>query len=303
VRASVVVPVRHDARLTRLLASLSEQRDAPEFEVIVALDGARRPPTIPTSLRLRTRILELPPRGPYAARNAGAAAARGEVILFTDSDCVCPPDWLARADRELARPSVSALQGGSVAARDSRLSRWIQLEHERFVASHAATGFRRFCDTRSFAIRREVFSGHPFATERQRGADGAYGRSLEARGVSIRYEPEWAVIHDHARSRRSFAVRMFRQGQDGARWRRAGLDLFGPDESSRGAHGAGARLLAIASGSRGLEGAASAALLGVSAVLGAATVALPYSAGRPVFDRFARAAHLAGRLAGESEVP
>jgi hypothetical protein len=297
----VVVPVRDDARLVRLLASLSEQRGAPEFEVIVALDGARRLPPIPSSLRLRTRLLELPPDGPYAARNAGAAAARGELLLFTDSDCVCPPDWVARADRELDRPSVSALQGGSVAARDSRLSRWIQLEHERFVASHAATGFRRFCDTRSFAIRRDAFSGHPFATDRQRGADGAYGRSLEARGISIRYEPEWAVIHDHARSRRSFAIRMFRQGQEGARWRRAGLDLFGPENGSHRAPGAGARLLAITSGSRGLEGAASAALLGVSAVLGAATIALPYSAGRPVFGRFARAAHLAGRLAGESE--
>lgn len=297
-RISVVVPVRDDARIADLLASLANQRGAPEFEVLVALDGGARRGTVPAVLDERVRVLDLPARGPYAARNAAAREARGEILVFTDSDCVCPPDWMARAAREFDDPGVSALQGGSEAYRDSRLSRWIQLEYERYVRSHEAAGYRRLCNTRNFAIRRRVFERLPFPEDRQRGGDGSYGWLLDTNGIGIRYEPRWIVLHQHPEDRRTFARQVFRQGLDGARWKRSGgIDLFGTSDPRR----PGARLLRLASRSPRLEEAASAALIGVSAVLGAATLALPFRAGRPVFDRFTRAAHLAGRLRGEAE--
>jgi GT2 family glycosyltransferase len=40
------------------------------------------------------RLLQAPGYGAGAARNAGAAAAAGEVIAFTDADCFPQPDWL-----------------------------------------------------------------------------------------------------------------------------------------------------------------------------------------------------------------
>ena len=67
-KVSVVVPVRDDPRVDDLLASLAAQQDAPPFEVLVALDGARREPRVPSGLP--ARLLRLPPQGPYAARNA-----------------------------------------------------------------------------------------------------------------------------------------------------------------------------------------------------------------------------------------
>jgi glycosyltransferase involved in cell wall biosynthesis len=30
----------------------------------------------------------------YAARNRGIRAAKGEIVVFTDADCVARPDWL-----------------------------------------------------------------------------------------------------------------------------------------------------------------------------------------------------------------
>ncbi|MEO8431351.1 MAG: glycosyltransferase family A protein [Acidobacteriota bacterium] len=295
-RVSVVVPVRNDPRIDGLLESLAAQRDAPDWELLVALDGSTRSPRIPA--RLPVRLLELPPRGPYAARNAAGNAARGDVLLFTDSDCVCPPDWIAFADRAFRDAGLEALQGGSHAAASTRLSIRIQTDYEAYVRSHAGNGYRSFCNTRNFAIRRSVFEKRRFLDAFQRGGDGMYGRLLEEAGVVIRYAPEWAVVHRHPTSPLVYARQVFRQGHDGARWQRTtGVNLFGETPEGRGP---GRWLRGRTAGSPLLNLAAAYSLLGVAATLGAAGAWLPGAAGDRAFDRSARAAHLAGRLRADA---
>jgi GT2 family glycosyltransferase len=97
---SVVVATRdRAARLRALLAALDAQTLASErFEVIVVDDGSRdeTPEVLAAghaggSLRALTQPES---RGPAAARNRGWREAGGDLIAFTDDDCVPAPDWL-----------------------------------------------------------------------------------------------------------------------------------------------------------------------------------------------------------------
>jgi GT2 family glycosyltransferase len=106
---SVVIPTRNSASLlAKCLDSLRAELRAGDFEAIVADDGSAD-----ADLRLVeacTRgdtgaaigLVRLDRVGPAAARNAAAATARGEWLLFLDDDVVAPPGFLAKARGLLA---------------------------------------------------------------------------------------------------------------------------------------------------------------------------------------------------------
>lgn len=114
-RFSVVVPTRGDGKkLQRLLDALERQtlpRD--QFEIVLAFDGAPMTPAIQAH---DVRTAALPERrGPGAARNAGARAAQGAWIAFTEDDCAPAPDWLQAAAARLARePDLDVLEGETI---------------------------------------------------------------------------------------------------------------------------------------------------------------------------------------------
>jgi glycosyltransferase involved in cell wall biosynthesis len=92
---SVVIPARDGAAtLGALLESLREQHvDDDRYEVIV-VDNASRDATAAVARRLGARVTHEPIPNRSRARNRGVAAARGDLIAFTDADCVATPGWL-----------------------------------------------------------------------------------------------------------------------------------------------------------------------------------------------------------------
>ena len=96
---SVVIASRNrHADLKRCLGALDAQVCTTGLEVIVVDDGStpqlRRDDYEP---ELPLKIVPGPRRGPAAARNCGLAAARGDLVLFTDDDTVPPPSWAQAA--------------------------------------------------------------------------------------------------------------------------------------------------------------------------------------------------------------
>lgn len=112
VRVSVVIPNYNYARTLELcLASLHHQTLQP-FEVIVS-DDASTDDSVAVAERFGCRVLRAEVNGGVsAARNAGAAAARGDVLFFLDSDQALTPDSLENAARLLrADPGLGCVHG------------------------------------------------------------------------------------------------------------------------------------------------------------------------------------------------
>jgi GT2 family glycosyltransferase len=93
---SVVIPVRDGAAsLGRLLDSLAGQElDGERYEIVV-VDNASRDATAEVAAARGARVVHEPIPNRSRARNAGVAAARADLIAFTDADCTASPQWLA----------------------------------------------------------------------------------------------------------------------------------------------------------------------------------------------------------------
>jgi glycosyltransferase involved in cell wall biosynthesis len=116
-RLSVVVATHNRAdHLLRMLAGLGAQERPPD-EVIVVDDGstdrtAEALERFAADGRLPLRVIRRSPAaGPATAREEGWRAADGDLIAFTDDDCVPGPAWLAAAERAWARRPEVFVQG------------------------------------------------------------------------------------------------------------------------------------------------------------------------------------------------
>lgn len=106
----VVCSYNGGATLRGCLAAL-QKMNYPDFEVILVDDGSKdNTQSIAAEFPLVKNILQ-PNRGLSVARNVGLYAATGEIIAYTDSDCMPDSDWLYFLVATLLQGSFAAVGG------------------------------------------------------------------------------------------------------------------------------------------------------------------------------------------------
>lgn len=110
-KISVIVPTYNAARTLPACLSSIFACDYPDFEAIVVDDGSRDG-SADVASHFPCRVLRLAQNaGAARAKNAGAAQATGDIVFFTDSDCVLRPDALRLIAGALADQTVSGVVG------------------------------------------------------------------------------------------------------------------------------------------------------------------------------------------------
>ncbi len=200
-RASVVIPAYNAAAvLPGALTALGAQTlPAGSFEVIVVDDGSRDE-TAAVAGRLGARVLRQENRGPGAARNAGARAARGEILLFTDADCEPAPDWLERMLAPFADPAAAGAQGAYLTRQRSLAARFAQLEFEDRYRLQAKNARISMVATYAAAYRRDIFLENGGFDERFTEAnneDAEFSYRLHGKGKKLVFVPLARTYHRH----------------------------------------------------------------------------------------------------------
>jgi glycosyltransferase involved in cell wall biosynthesis len=157
-RISVIVPVRNGRlHLPQCLDALVRSEYS-TFEVIV-VDDCSTDITPQIAERYKTRYLQTSrAMGPGGARNLGSQHARGDILVFIDSDVMVPPGLLSLLAEDFSRdPGVSAVFGSydDKPAWPTFIAQYKNLMHHYVhqISSESSVTFWAGCG----AIRKSVF--------------------------------------------------------------------------------------------------------------------------------------------------
>lgn len=113
---SVIIPVYNDAeRLEKCLAALEKQTYPQDLYEVIVVDNASTKSIVEiiNKYQQASATYEAQP-GSYAARNRGISLAKGEILAFTDSDCIPAPDWIKKGVLALQNSPDCGIIGGRI---------------------------------------------------------------------------------------------------------------------------------------------------------------------------------------------
>ncbi len=109
---SVVIPTyREGAYLESCIRAVRGMHLSPGSLEIIVSDAESPDGTQEIAHRLADRLVVCPERGIAVGRNAGAAAARGSILLFVDADTALEAEFGSRCIRAFEDPSLVAFTG------------------------------------------------------------------------------------------------------------------------------------------------------------------------------------------------
>lgn len=220
---SVVIPTRDRPRkLERCLGALRG-----ELEVVVVDDGSAERERVAEIVRQTgAKLVRLEGRGPAAARNAGVAAAGGEVICFTDDDCEANAGWVSALTAPIIAGEAESTAGRTVVAAGAGAAdrAWQAIANElQRAGGEPGSPSPGFAPTCNLACSRKLLETLPFdeSFPAAAGEDRDWAARAAAHGAAPRFVPEALVVHRPGLTAGSFLRQQYRYGRGAARFRAA----------------------------------------------------------------------------------
>ncbi|MBO0349310.1 glycosyltransferase [Phormidium pseudopriestleyi FRX01] len=198
---SIIIPVLNDRRQLQLCLEALEKQTYPKYlyEVLVIDNGSDESIEPVVRQFKQAKMLVEPSPGSYTARNKGILQAKGEVLAFTDADCIPHSDWLEKGTAHLLAIPNCGLVGGHIQFSFKNPNRpnaaelydqffFLQqeyyLEHEKFAATANVFTYKQVFEQVGL-----------FNSNLKSGGDREWGNRVFAEGYAQSYAADASICH------------------------------------------------------------------------------------------------------------
>src|SRR6202162_6396204 len=212
------------------------QLNSPDYEVILVDDGSTDDTAYIAAQFPRVRYIRQGNHGLSHARNTGAAAAKGEVFAYTDSDCMADVDWLYYLIGTLVSDEYAGVGGPNVTP---PAQNWVQA---CVAAAPGGPSHVLLTDTIAEHIPGCNMAFYRWAFENIGGFDAEYRKAgddvdffwrLQQAGCVIAFSPTAIVWHHRRFTLRAFLKQQHGYGEAESLLRFKHLIFFGPTGTAK----------------------------------------------------------------------
>lgn len=208
---SVIIPTHNDwGRLRKCLFALSNQSyPKNKFEIIVINNNPND--TIPHYIRkYNCTILKEIARGSYAARNKGISFSKGEILAFTDSDCIPNTFWIEKAVNRFIK-GCDRIAGFIDIFPMNVTANIPELYDIIFGFDQEAAASNGLSVTANMFAKKSLFAEYgKFNSSLFSGGDTEWSRRVYCKGISIVYASEVIVKHPARKSLKELFNKRYR---------------------------------------------------------------------------------------------
>ncbi len=204
IEVSIIIPTFKSRKtIEKCLHSLIKQNYPKQKYEIIVVDNFSKDGSKEIAKKFKKVKFIEKKSNPAEARNYGAKLAKGSVLLFIDSDCIAPRNWIRLMTKNLKDNVVGVCGVYRNLNKDSIVSRYIQGEIEY---RHKKLFHKKEIDsigTYSAAYRRDVFlkfGGFDERFAKASGEDFDLSYRLKEAGYKLVLEPRAYVWHFHVKT-------------------------------------------------------------------------------------------------------
>lgn len=225
---SVIMPTyNRPERLKLAVESILSQNEDTPFELIVVDDGSDNESQMEYLSKLerdysKVKVNRQRNSGPATARNYGWRSSNGEIILFTDDDCLVSPNWVTDLV-DAFEPGIGAV-GGPFVPHESHLHSSMFAKYHRWQAEDMYRPIEQSRTqkdplphgiTANIGYRRSVLEevgGFDESFPVAGGEDADLIRRVSSIGYSFKYVPV-PVYHNDLYTLETFIKRSYNRGK------------------------------------------------------------------------------------------
>ncbi len=222
-KVSVIIPVYNNTQIIHQCVAALLAIDYSQLEIIFVDDGS----TDGTLNILQKYAQEHPKvqvqtqehRGPAAARNLGIAHAHGEILCFTDSDCVVPRDWISRLIAHFITSDSAQIGAvGGALTNCTQCNIYAELNHRRRISIYGTQ--RKIvpalptCNLSVCRVVLEAVDNFDESFGFASGEDYDLCYRIGDLGYKILYDPTIRVRHHHPQTLESTLWKSFIHGRE-----------------------------------------------------------------------------------------